>query len=132
VNPLVDVSRPGWRERVRAILDEQVALVGSLHGTLAGEHGDGRLRTPMLGATHDAATLAGFAAVKGAFDPGGILNPGVIAAGQGSEPLDFDIKYDPALPAPPAAAAEVLRKVEQERAYGRFRLDMLDEVKAKG
>lgn len=130
VNPLVDVSGAGWRERVRAILDEQVALVGSLHGTLAGEHGDGRLRTPMLGATHDAATLASYAAVKRAFDPEGVLNPGVIVPSEGSAPLGFDIKYDPALPPPPAAAAEVLRRVEQERAYGRFRLDMLAEVQA--
>lgn len=128
VNPLVDLSRPGWRERVRAILAEQVALVGALHGTLAGEHGDGRLRTPMLGATHDAATLARYAAVKRAFDPAGILNPGVIVATPGSAPLAFDIKYDPALPPPPPAAAAVLQAVERERGYGRFRLQMLDEV----
>ncbi|MHB0949081.1 MAG: FAD-binding oxidoreductase [Gemmatimonadaceae bacterium] len=130
VNPLVDVSRPGWRERVQAILAEQVALTGTLHGTLAGEHGDGRLRTPMLGATHDAATRARFAAVKRAFDPAGVLNPGVIVAPAGTEPLAFDIKYDPALPPPPPAAAAVLRRVEEERGYGRFRLQMLDEAKS--
>ncbi len=130
VNPLVDLSRPDWRERVQAILGEQVALVAALHGTLAGEHGDGRLRTPMLGATHDAATLARFAAVKRAFDPAGVLNPGVIVAASGSGPLSFDVKYDPALPPLPPMAEAVLRTVERERAYGRFRLEMLEQAKA--
>ena len=54
VNPLVDVGRADWRARVERILDEVVALTASLGGTLTGEHGDGRLRTPLL-----AARLAG-------------------------------------------------------------------------
>ena len=48
VNPLVDVRRPDWRARVRALLDEVAGLTASLGGTLAGEHGDGRLRAPLL------------------------------------------------------------------------------------
>ncbi|HET6681162.1 MAG TPA: FAD-binding oxidoreductase, partial [Gemmatimonadaceae bacterium] len=44
VNPLVDVSREGWRERMESLLGDVVALTARLGGTLSGEHGDGRLR----------------------------------------------------------------------------------------
>jgi FAD/FMN-containing dehydrogenase len=53
VNPLIDVSREGWRDRVRGILADVVALTARLGGTLAGEHGDGRLRTALLATTRD-------------------------------------------------------------------------------
>jgi FAD/FMN-containing dehydrogenase len=125
VNPLVDVSAADWRGRVRALLDEVTALVARLGGTLAGEHGDGRLRTPLLDQTWDADARALFAAVKDAFDPTGILNPGVKVALPSQPPL-ADIKYDPDLPALPAAARGVLDRVADKREYARFRLDMLD------
>ena len=48
VNPLVDVGEPDWRERVERMLDEVTALTARLGGTLTGEHGDGRLRAPLL------------------------------------------------------------------------------------
>lgn len=131
VNPLVDVSRPGWRARVEAIMAEQAALVASLGGTLAGEHGDGRLRAPFVERTHGAALAAAFAEVKRAFDPEGVLNPGVIVPAEGARPLGFGIKYDPELPPPPPAAAAVLATVERERAYGRSRLEMLAQAEAE-
>jgi FAD/FMN-containing dehydrogenase len=127
VNPLVDVTRAGWRDDVRALLEEVVSLTARLGGTLAGEHGDGRLRAPLLGRVWPEATCALFARVKAAFDPAGVLNPGVIVplAGQPSPPTD--IKYDPALPLHPAPARAALARVESERAYARFRLALLED-----
>lgn len=125
VNPLVDVSRADWRARVSAILDEVTALVASLGGTLAGEHGDGRLRTPLLHRTWTADDRAEFAAIKRAFDPAGTLNPGVKVPLPGQQPLDV-IKYDPQLVAHPAGAGAALGTVERERGYDRHRLDLLD------
>lgn len=88
VNPLVDLYRPGWRRRVREILDEVVALVASLGGTLAGEHGDGRLRTPFLHRFFHPEVIRAFGVIKEALDPGGILNPGVIVpVDAGADPL---------------------------------------------
>jgi FAD/FMN-containing dehydrogenase len=76
VNPLIDVREASWRDRVAALLADVVALTARLGGTLTGEHGDGRLRTPLLAAVwHQAATLARFAEVKAAFDPEHRLNP---------------------------------------------------------
>ncbi|HEX5581674.1 MAG TPA: FAD-binding oxidoreductase, partial [Gemmatimonadaceae bacterium] len=98
VNPLVDVHAPGWRERVEALLAEVAELTASLGGTLAGEHGDGRLRTPLLERTRGRDATALYAAIKDAADPAGILNPGVKVPLPGQRPL-AGIKYDP--PHPP-------------------------------
>ena len=77
VNPLIDVSRIGWRDDVQGLLDDIVALTKRLGGTLSGEHGDGRLRAPLLGETWPTEETDLFALLKRAFDPDGILNPGV-------------------------------------------------------
>jgi len=87
VNPLVPTGDDAWRERVRAILDAVVTLVVDLGGTLAGEHGDGRLRAPYLEAVWGEEAVASFRALKNAFDPHGVLNPGVILPVPGQDPL---------------------------------------------
>jgi len=88
VNPLIDVNRRDWRERVRRILDRTVTLVAQLGGTLTGEHGDGRIR----GVFHDRIwgpeLSDAFRTVKASLDPSGILNPGVVVALPGQDPLE--------------------------------------------
>ena len=127
VNPLVDLRDPSWRTRVDALLEEVTTLSASLGGTLAGEHGDGRLRAPLLARVWSAGTLARFAAVKHAFDPDGLLNPGAKIGLPGARAVDR-VKYDPALPALPGDAQRALARVESERAYARFRLELLTEA----
>jgi FAD/FMN-containing dehydrogenase len=129
VNPLVDLRRDDWRARVAALLEEVTALAARLGGTLTGEHGDGRLRTPLLHRTWSGDALALFGAVKRAFDPDGVLNPGVKVARPGQAPLG-DIKYDPDLPPLPAGARAALDRVADKREYARFRLDMLGDREA--
>jgi FAD/FMN-containing dehydrogenase len=131
VNPLIDVSVPDWRDRVARILDEVTSLVSRLGGTLTGEHGDGRLRTPLLERVWSDAARERFALVKHCFDPTGILNPGVKVPTRGERALG-EIKYDPSLTPLPAAAREALARVERERAYASSRLDLLDEAAALG
>jgi FAD/FMN-containing dehydrogenase len=126
VNPLVDVSRPDWHARVARILDEVTALAASLGGTLTGEHGDGRLRTPLMPRVWSDEARRRFGIVKHAFDPKGIFNPGVKVAISGEEALGA-IKYDPALPALAPRARAVLDRVERDRAYARSRLELLGE-----
>jgi FAD/FMN-containing dehydrogenase len=128
VNPLVDTGHSDWRHRVQEILEAVVSLAASLGGTLTGEHGDGRLRTPLMGRMWPREALEQFRAVKHAFDPQGILNPGVKVALQDQRALGA-IKYDPALTTQPSRARVVLEMVERDRAYARFRLEMLDEVR---
>lgn len=124
VNPLIDVRQPAWRERVTALLDDVVALTARLGGTLAGEHGDGRLRTPLLERVWPRETLELFALVKHAFDPESIFNPGVKVPVAGQHALGA-IKYDPSLPPLPPAARAVLDEVERDRAYSSPRLALL-------
>lgn len=127
VNPLIDVSASDWRATLDAVLEDVTELVQKLGGTLSGEHGDGRLRTPLMDRTwhHESRTL--FKAVKDAFDPSGILNPGVKVPVPGQVPVG-DVKYDPALAPLPAAARAALDSIERERAWSRSRLSMLGDV----
>jgi FAD/FMN-containing dehydrogenase len=124
VNPLIDVRLPEWRAQVESLLDEVTSLLASLHGTLAGEHGDGRLRTPLLARTWSAEATELFASVKRAFDPQGLFNPGVKVPLRGQRAID-EVKYDPSLPSLPSAAREALDRVERERGYARFRLSLV-------
>lgn len=125
VNPLVDVARADWRDRIAAILDAVVTLAASLGGTLTGEHGDGRLRAPLASRVWPAQALDHFNAVKRAFDPDGVMNPGVKVPLRGEASLG-DIKYDPALGPLPRRARAVLDRIERERAWARSRLELLD------
>ncbi|HEU4630388.1 MAG TPA: FAD-binding oxidoreductase [Gemmatimonadaceae bacterium] len=129
VNPLVDVQGPAWRRQVAGILDDVTALTERLGGTMAGEHGDGRLRTPLLPRLRGRETMALYAEVKAAFDPAGILNPGVKVPLPDQTPLGA-IKYDPALPPLPTSARRVLDHVTRERAYATHRLDLLARADA--
>ncbi|MFL5617397.1 MAG: FAD-binding oxidoreductase [Gemmatimonadaceae bacterium] len=127
VDPLIDVRVPDWKARVAALMDEVTALTARLGGTMSGEHGDGRLRAPLLPRLWPADTLERFAAVKHAFDPDAILNPGAKVARAGARPFDA-VKYDPTLPALPEPARAALTFVERERGYARPRLALLDKA----
>ena len=87
LNPLIDVRRRDWRARARRILEGTVELVAELHGTLSGEHGDGRIRAPFHERIFGPSFARAFRAVKEALDPRAILNPGVVVAEPGQDPL---------------------------------------------
>ncbi len=126
VNVLVDITEPNWRARAESLLADVSDLVGRLGGTLAGEHGDGRLRAPLLPTVWCPEALEAFRSVKTAFDPHDILNPGVKVAARNARALE-ELKYDPALPPLPAAARTALDRVVREKAWNLPRLTLLDE-----
>ncbi|NKJ21324.1 FAD-linked oxidase C-terminal domain-containing protein [Dyella sp. SG609] len=64
------------RERAHACLAEVFALVIRLDGTLSGEHGIGLVKREFMPLALQPSTLGLMRAVKAAFDPDGILNPG--------------------------------------------------------
>lgn len=125
VNPLIDVQRAGWRDTVAGMLADVVTLTAQLGGTLDGEHGDGRLRTPLLHQVWNRTAIEQFKAVKQAFDPVQIFNPGVKVPTAGERAI-ADIKYDPSLPPLPARATAALARVGENRDYAAFRLDLLN------
>ena len=124
VNALVDTSEPDWRVRCEALLDQVTGIVARLGGTLAGEHGDGRMRTALMSRVWAPEAMALFAATKAAFDPEGILNPGVKVPLPGMPALG-DIKYDPTLVPLPSEARGALDLVVREKGWARHRLDLL-------
>jgi len=70
-------------------------LVGSCGGSMSGEHGDGRARGELLRYMYSAAALDAMAAVKAVFDPGNLLNPGVLVD---PAPVDADLRLPLARP----------------------------------
>jgi FAD/FMN-containing dehydrogenase/Fe-S oxidoreductase len=80
----------------RDFLAAAAALAGSYGGSMSGEHGDGRARGALLGHMYSPAALETLAAVKHAFDPDDVLNPGVIVR---PRPVDADLRL-PAATAP--------------------------------
>lgn len=127
VNPLVDVRDPAWRAKLDALLNEVTNLVVTLGGTVSGEHGDGRLRAPLLHrAWKQPNAMDLFRAVKDTFDPANILNPGVKLPLTGQQPLEA-VKYDPTLEPLPVPAMVVLEKVSRDKAYATHRLSLLSE-----
>jgi FAD/FMN-containing dehydrogenase len=77
MQPFLDLSQVGDRQRAFRLLDEYYNLVISLGGSTSGEHGDGRLRAPYLEKLYGAEAYAVFGKVKQIFDPYGTMNPGV-------------------------------------------------------
>jgi len=77
MQPFLDLSQVGDRQKALRIMDEYYNLVISLGGTTSGEHGDGRLRAVYLEKLYGPEAYALFAKVKQIFDPYSTLNPGV-------------------------------------------------------
>ncbi|GAA3941953.1 FAD-binding and (Fe-S)-binding domain-containing protein [Actinomadura viridis] len=76
------------RAAMRAFLTDAARLVVRHGGTLSGEHGDGRARSELLSVMYDRPMLDAFAAFKHAWDPTGLLNPGILVD---PRPLDTDL-----------------------------------------
>jgi FAD/FMN-containing dehydrogenase len=77
MQPFLDLSQVGDRQKAFKIIDEYYNLVISLGGSTSGEHSDGRLRAPYLKKLYGEPLYTVFQKVKQAFDPYDLLNPGV-------------------------------------------------------
>ena len=127
VNVLTDLERPDWKERVTALFESVSETVIALGGTVAGEHGVGRLRAGLLERQYGAATVAAFGEVKRAFDPDGILNPGVLLpASPPVRPSAF-LKFGAEAERLPDDIARSLRDIERTGGYARPRLTIADQ-----
>lgn len=76
VNVMYDASRPGDPERVAAAKARVLDLTLSLGGTVSGEHGTGLTKAAYAARQLGEEERALMRAVKAAFDPTGIMNPG--------------------------------------------------------
>ncbi|WP_404298602.1 FAD-binding and (Fe-S)-binding domain-containing protein [Halomonas sp.] len=77
VRPILDMRRNGG-EKMREIAEQASALVREYKGAYSGEHGDGLCRGEWVAWQFGPTVNDAFKAVKGAFDPDNLLNPGKI------------------------------------------------------
>jgi glycolate oxidase len=78
MHPLIlfDANRPGELERAETLGGKILELCVAVGGTITGEHGVGREKINQMCVQFSRDELTFFHAVKAAFDPGGLLNPG--------------------------------------------------------
>ncbi|MGH7531296.1 MAG: FAD-binding oxidoreductase [Gemmatimonadales bacterium] len=123
VNALPDTTAPRWREVLTGLFDDVTDLVARLGGVPAGEHGAGRLRAGALARVYGEETTAVFAAVKRAYDPLSILNPGIIIPAADWTPLAAP-KVGAEAAAIPDDVATRLREIERTAAWATPKLDL--------
>ena len=80
---------------LRSFTEEAAQLAASYGGSASGEHGDGRARGELLPLMYSAAAIGLMRGVKQLFDPGNVLNPGIIVD---PAPLDADLRVPLARP----------------------------------
>jgi len=78
MHPLIlfDANQAGELERAEAIGGKILELCVKVGGSITGEHGVGREKINQMCAQFNSDELTLFHAVKAAFDPSGLLNPG--------------------------------------------------------
>ncbi len=78
LHPLIlyDSAREGQLERSETLGGAILELCVAAGGTITGEHGVGREKINQMCVQFSDAELEAFAALKAAFDPDGLLNPG--------------------------------------------------------
>jgi glycolate oxidase len=78
LHPLIlfDAGKPGELHRAEELGAEVLGLCVAVGGTVTGEHGVGIEKLGPMCLQFNAEELSAFHAIKAAFDPAGLLNPG--------------------------------------------------------
>jgi FAD/FMN-containing dehydrogenase len=77
LQPHLDLSQVGDRQKAFKLMDEYYKFVISLGGSISAEGNDGRLRAPYVTLQYGAELYGLFQKVKKIFDPYDTMNPGV-------------------------------------------------------
>jgi FAD/FMN-containing dehydrogenase/Fe-S oxidoreductase len=97
LRPELNLKSPVDKEKFLKIADEVAVLVAKYRGSISGEHGDGRIRSPYLRQLLGDELMDAHEVIKKAFDPKCILNPGKIV---NPKPLDADWRVRTGEPTP--------------------------------
>jgi len=90
VRPVVNMKTDEGVRRFESIANDIADLVLEFGGALSGEHGDGLVRGPFTQKMFGPILYEAFRAVKRAFDPDGVFNPGKIVD---TPPLTSNLRY---------------------------------------
>ncbi|MFZ4749614.1 MAG: FAD-binding and (Fe-S)-binding domain-containing protein [Phycisphaerales bacterium] len=95
IRPLVAIHDAKDRAIMVRIARDIAQLVARYGGALSGEHGDGRVRSPLLGEYFGEVICGALREVKRAFDPRGVLNPGNIVVTGPAERIIANLRVAP-------------------------------------
>ena len=108
INPKIDTRNSDFIKIIESISQQTYELVKHLNGTIAGEHGDGILRTPYI-KKFDPELHAFFVKIKKTFDPKFILNPDKIVSINDATETNNRYLFDPVYKIEP----EILNEIEK-------------------
>jgi Fe-S oxidoreductase len=95
VRPLIDLHEEADHRIMRRIAVEAADLARSLGGVMSGEHGDGRVRGPLLERYFGTELMGAFREIKRLFDPQNLLNPGNIVEPRPIESITSNLRVAP-------------------------------------
>ncbi|MBQ6068398.1 MAG: FAD-binding protein [Bacteroidales bacterium] len=91
LRPILNIKQQRDRTRFRQVAEATARLVKKHHGSLSGEHGDGRLRGEFIPIMYGDEVYQMMRQLKHCFDPEGIFNIGKIVD---APPMDQCLRYD--------------------------------------
>lgn len=95
--PLFNLKTEEGLRTFRSVAEDTARLVKRYHGSLSGEHGDGRLRGEFIPYMVGPECYAMMRRIKETFDPLHIFNPGKIID---TPPMDTFLRHGPGQPTP--------------------------------
>ena len=90
LRPILNLKDPSDRKKFREVAHETALLVRKHHGSLSGEHGDGRLRGEFIPLMYGDEVYQMMREVKCTWDPTGVFNTGKIVD---TPPMDEFLRY---------------------------------------
>ncbi len=97
IRPELDLKDPDDIDKFIRIAEDVADLVAKYRGSLSGEHGDGKVRSPLIERVMGEEVVELFRRTKTVFDPKGILNPNNIV---NPNPMTEDFRYPVGLETP--------------------------------
>ena len=91
LRPILNIKHPHDRHLFRQVAEQTALLVKKHHGSLSGEHGDGRLRGEFIPIMYGEEVYQLMRQVKQCWDPDGVFNIGKIVD---APPMDYNLRYD--------------------------------------
>jgi FAD/FMN-containing dehydrogenase/Fe-S oxidoreductase len=91
LRPILNLKDPNDRYVFRLLATDVAQLVKQYHGSLSGEHGDGRLRGEFLPFMVGKKNYSLFRSIKQSWDSQNVFNPGKITD---TPPMDTGLRYE--------------------------------------
>lgn len=92
LRPVIDISKAEGIQKMEVMAEEIASLVSSYNGSLSGEHGDGRARSPYIEKVLGTEMMPLLRKVKELWDPNYLFNPGKIVE---PKPISEDLRVSP-------------------------------------